>query len=152
MDNEIYQIIKDYPDYAVSTHGNLCSIRNKELLSKFSDKGGYFRVGLYKNKKRKMLYVSRLVALAFIDNPENKKFVDHIDRDKTNNNISNLRWVTRCENQQNRDCVENAKHIYITKTNKYHVKIERNNNLREKYFKTEEEAKAWRADILAQYA
>jgi hypothetical protein len=51
-----------------------------------------------KNRKKKNMYIHRLVAEAFIDNPENKKFVNHIDYDKANNNIDNLEWVTHSEN------------------------------------------------------
>ena len=62
------------------------------------DGRGYYRVGLnYKNYS-----VHRLVAETFLDNPNNLKFVDHIDRDKSNNDSSNLRWVTAQENLYNR--------------------------------------------------
>lgn len=44
-------------------------------------------------------YVHRLVAYAFIPNPENKRTIDHIDGDKLNNHVSNLRWATHAENQ-----------------------------------------------------
>ena len=62
---------------------------------------GYSFVALYKNGKGRQKYVHRLVAEAFIPNPENKREVDHIDNDKNNNNVSNLRWVTHKENQNN---------------------------------------------------
>ena len=62
---------------------------------------GYPFVCLYKDGKGKQRYVHRLVAQAFIPNPENKREVDHIDNNKTNNDMSNLRWVTHKENQNN---------------------------------------------------
>ena len=62
---------------------------------------GYPFVCLYKDGKGKQRYVHRLVAQAFVPNPENKREVDHIDNDKTNNDVSNLRWVTHKENQNN---------------------------------------------------
>ena len=62
---------------------------------------GYPFVCLYKGGKGKQRYVHRLVAQAFIPNPENKREVDHIDNDKTNNVVTNLRWVTHKENQNN---------------------------------------------------
>jgi len=55
-------------------------------------------VTLCENRKKKNMYIHRLVAEAFIDNPENKKFVNHIDYNKSNNNIDNLEWVTASEN------------------------------------------------------
>lgn len=56
---------------------------------------GYWRINLGRKNRH---YVHRLVAAAFIPNPENKPFVDHIDGCRTNNQVSNLRWVTSKEN------------------------------------------------------
>lgn len=64
------------------------------------DGRGYYRVGInYKD-----ISVHRLVAETFIENISNKRFVDHIDRDKSNNDVTNLRWVTAQENLNNRSC------------------------------------------------
>ena len=66
-------------------------------------KGNKMKDNYYRIKyNQQILYVHRLVAETFIPNPENKNQVDHIDRDPSNNNIENLRWVTRQENQNNR--------------------------------------------------
>ena len=62
---------------------------------------GYPFVMLYKDGRGKQRYIHRLVARAFIPNPDNKREVDHIDNDKANNTVVNLRWVTRRENQNN---------------------------------------------------
>ena len=61
---------------------------------------GYLHVGLTINKKVKQMRVHRLVAEAFIPNPENKPYVNHIDGDRKNNHITNLEWVTPAENAQ----------------------------------------------------
>lgn len=63
------------------------------------DAAGYMRVELCVNKVRKCCYVHRLVAQAFIPNPEGKKEVHHIDSNRANNALSNLMWVTRIENE-----------------------------------------------------
>ena len=63
--------------------------------------GNYLFVNLYKNGVHRQEKIHRLVAKAFIPNPENKREVDHIDNDKNNNMASNLRWVTHKENQNN---------------------------------------------------
>lgn len=59
---------------------------------------GYMRAILMKNGKQYTRTVHRLVALAFIDNPDNKRDVNHKDEDKTNNNVDNLEWMTQKEN------------------------------------------------------
>lgn len=61
----------------------------------------YWFVPLYKDGKVKQHFIHRLVAKAFIPNPENKRCVDHIDNDKSNNHVENLRWVTHKENMNN---------------------------------------------------
>ena len=61
----------------------------------------YYRISLSKNNKRKFFYVHRLVAMAFIPNPNNYPFIDHIDRNGLNNSTSNLRWCTQEMNMRN---------------------------------------------------
>tara|TARA_R110001592_G_C12709918_1_gene707704 strand:- start:38 stop:508 length:471 start_codon:yes stop_codon:yes gene_type:complete len=63
---------------------------------------GYFRVSFYDKKIRKDCCIHRLLGICFIDNPENKPCIDHIDRNRQNNNLSNLRWATYEENANNR--------------------------------------------------
>lgn len=63
---------------------------------------GYLRVYMRRDSdyKRVDMYIHRLVALAFIQNPENKKFVNHIDTNRSNNHVNNLEWCTSKENNQ----------------------------------------------------
>lgn len=63
---------------------------------------GYLRVYMRRDSdnKRVDMYIHRLVAIAFINNPKNKKFVNHIDANKENNNVENLEWCTLKENNQ----------------------------------------------------
>ena len=100
---EIYAPIKGYTDYLVTSHGRVISLRDnhgkyrlKEL--KLIITRGYLYVNLHKNGKIFFKTVHRLVAQAFIPNPENKPQVNHIDEDKTNNHVSNLEWMTAREN------------------------------------------------------
>jgi len=100
---EIWKPIEGYETYFVSTFGNVRNNLTNRILK--SAKSGrinnlHLQVCLY-NKIRKHLFIHRLVALAFIPNPENKKQVDHIDNDISNNYLTNLRWATNQENQRN---------------------------------------------------
>lgn len=61
---------------------------------------GYHEIGLYNKGKDKYCPVHRLVAKAFIPNPDNKPFVNHIDGNKINNHVNNLEWVTHQENME----------------------------------------------------
>ena len=86
--------------YEVSSCGQIKSLRKGALLTPHKI-NGYYVVRLCKNGKMKNHKVHRLVAIAFILNPENKAFVDHIDTNRSNNRVENLRWVTRQENYDN---------------------------------------------------
>ena len=91
---------------------------------------GYYFVCLFKDGKGQQFYVHRLVASAFINNPENKPEVDHIDNNKENNYATNLRWVTHKENQNNP--ITRAKRL--EDTSKYISQTM--NHLPEKYLST----------------
>ena len=84
--------------YKVSTEGNIKSIRRNKILSQDTNQDGYKRVQLYKNKASKNYSVHRLVAQAFIPNPDNLPQVNHKDEDKSNNCVSNLEWITPKDN------------------------------------------------------
>lgn len=85
--------------YQVSNKGRVKSFQHgRVFILKQNFMNGYFHVMLYKNGIPKSVSVHRLVAQAFIPNPENKPQVDHIDTDKTNNCVENLRWATCAEN------------------------------------------------------
>lgn len=91
--------IKGYEGlYAVTEEGQVWSYRSNKFLKSNPDKDGYLKIGLYKEKNRKYFFLHRLVAEAYIPNPENKPQVNHKDENKQNNNINNLEWFTVKEN------------------------------------------------------
>lgn len=95
---EIWKKINDY-NYEVSSLGRIRNIKTNRILKNIKTVHGYEEVSLRKDNKAKIYKVHRLVAIAFIDNPENKAEVNHIDGKKNNNSLENLEWVTRNENQ-----------------------------------------------------
>lgn len=103
MEQEIWKDIPGWEGlYQVSNLARVRSIfRYKKIIKPYIDKWGYFEVNLYRNKKTTHKKLHRLVAEAFIDNPNNKPCVDHIDTNKLNNLPYNLRWCTYKENANN---------------------------------------------------
>jgi hypothetical protein len=114
--------------YKVSNHARVWNkITDVEVAQVLTGDPLYKYVNLNYNKFYKLRRVHVLVAHAFIlnDDPENKKFVDHIDRDKMNNHLSNLRWVTRSENQRN---MNNSVKVGETLLKDYALKYEKPEN------------------------
>ena len=114
LKTEIWRPIKDYEGlYEVSSLGNVRSVdryvmngnRYRLLKGKpikvFPDSKGYLRVRLCKNNKAKNYSVHRLVANAFIPNPNNLPCIDHINTIRDDNRVENLRWCTQKENSNN---------------------------------------------------
>jgi len=97
-----YKPIDGWSNYVVTSCGRVFKKETgEEVAQVLSGKPQYKYVNLQRDKQRKLLRVHRLVALAFLPSIEGKVFVDHIDRDKMNNDLSNLRWATASENQRN---------------------------------------------------
>ncbi len=99
MDVIRFKPIEGNENYLVSNMGHVYSKKSDKILKNWVNLKGYFTVML---NKRKTLGVHRLVGLAFIPKVEGKNQIDHIDRNRQNNNLFNLRWVNSSENNRNR--------------------------------------------------
>ena len=92
---EVWKIIDGYRNYQVSTLGNVMNIDTGKILKGHNNGRGYLHVALYdENHKCKTIMIHRLVAQAFIPNPNNLPQVNHIDECKENNCVDNLEWCT----------------------------------------------------------
>lgn len=105
LPKECWKEVDAYSDYLVSQNGDVYSKITCKLLKHHILNSGYALVTLYKDKFGKNYLVHRLVAENFIKNPNNDIYtdIDHIDGNKTNNNIANLRWCTHRVNSIIRD-------------------------------------------------
>jgi hypothetical protein len=99
MDEEIWKTIEDYPNYDVSNFGNIRNNKTSKLLKLQKNYSGYLKITLVSSNKKgsKNCIVHRLVAKAFIPNFDNKPTVNHIDKNRMNNIVSNLEWATMSE-------------------------------------------------------
>ena len=104
---EHWLTINGYINYQVSNFGRVRNSATGRILRLCDNGDGYYIVTIYKDCKKKAYAVHKLVANEFIDNPDGKNCVDHCDRNRLNNHVSNLRWVTRSENQRNRSMASN---------------------------------------------
>lgn len=103
MVNELIKDVKGFEGlYQVTANGSVWSIRTSKFLKARPDRDGYMRLGLTKCGKQSTMFIHRIVAEAFIDNPENKPEVNHIDCNRANNKLENLEWVTHAENMEHR--------------------------------------------------
>ena len=100
--NEIWKDIKGYPNYQVSNYGRIWSCYSQRYMKPQKNNVGYYYLNLTAaNGKHKKELIHRLVALAFIDNPNNLPQVHHINHNPADNRVENLAWVTNTQN--NRD-------------------------------------------------
>jgi hypothetical protein len=126
--------IKGFENYGICKNGMIYSHLVNRFLKTNVTKSGYEKVNLFINGKEKVCLVHRLVAMAYITNPNNKPYVNHINGDKLCNIYHNLEWVTAKENTRhawdNGLCKNtlkqritsskiHSKHIYDTKNKIY---------------------------------
>ena len=141
---EIWTAVPDYEGiYEVSTYGRLKSLerdvihsdkiqhRNERIKSLWPNPDGYLQCKLSKDGENKNIAIHRLVATAFIVNPEKKPEVNHKDGNRQNNHVDNLEWVTRIENIE--DCFQRGTHVSLQDLSGEKNPNYRNRSLSQKY-------------------
>jgi hypothetical protein len=105
--------IQNYPDYLIYSDGRVYSKKRNKFLKEQTHRLGYKNIMLGAGN---LFYIHRLVAIHYIPNPENLKEVDHLNRDKSDNRVENLRWINHSENCQNKgmNITNKSGHKYIS--------------------------------------
>jgi hypothetical protein len=137
----MFKSIKGYEGkYSVNEMGEVRNDKTGRILKQTNNLNNYLMVSLSKDGDVKIKYIHRLVAETHLEPDDKRNEVDHIDGDRLNNNLSNLRWVTRSENLHN---VKNAKgYCWYKRANKWQAYICVNGKAKHLgYYPTEEEAR-----------
>ena len=90
--------VKSFPNYEVSNLGNIRNRKTNKALKPYLTNRGYLTVGFWMDGKKKRVSIHRLVAQAFLQNPDNLTEVNHINGCKTDNNLNNLEWISGSAN------------------------------------------------------
>lgn len=160
MEDEVWTTIDVATNYEVSNYGRVRNTKNDNRVLKLQQrKSGrkrktipYFQAEIHIDGRNKKHKVHRLVAKAFIPNPDNKPYVDHIDRNHFNNHVSNLRWVYPYENSLNVEKVNAHYCIYPAQKDKFRIQIQRGGYIYHLgHHATIEEAIKVRDNFIAEY-
>lgn len=140
-------------NYEVSNQGHVRNRATGKILKPYLDPHGYFSFRLANNKVQTKKYMHRLVAEAFIENPDKLPLVDHINRDRLDNRLENLRWSSHTGNMLNTTRHEQVMYGISWCAKRAHYQVHFRRNKKQKGFgnyKTLEEAKVRRDAVIIQ--
>ena len=146
--------IDGFTDYLIFPDGKVYSNKTHKFLSANPDNNGYLRISFKHNKKISTYRIHRLVALHYLPNPDNLPCVDHINGNKIDNTIKNLRWVSNQDNSRNITiCRSNTGYQGITKNKRgyYTTGVYINGKRIGNSFKDIEDALTWRRERVDKY-
>ena len=114
MNGEVWKDIEGYDNYMISSFGNVKNVKTGRILKAGVNSSGYLLVHLCVNNIVRTLKIHRLVATSFLPDAENDEqiMVDHINRQKLDNHYLNLRWVSKKQNNQNKNKQQNTTSKY----------------------------------------
>ena len=110
---EEFKKIDEFDNYSISNLGNVRNDKKGTFIKGIKNSTGYLQVHLSKNGIPKWFKIHRLVGIAFIENVNNCKEIDHINRDKLDNRLNNLRWANRSQNNANKGKKQNTTSTFI---------------------------------------
>jgi len=154
LENENFEDLKGFEYfYMINKNGDLWSKSQHKFMKRQLNEWGYEFYKLTNGYVSKGL-IHRLIAIQYIPNLDNLPEIDHIDRNKLNNSVDNLRWVTRVTNRANRETKGSVYSWVQKKSQKIYWKatyaIEKG-NIKQKGFNNKEDADKWLEDIKNQY-
>ena len=119
-----WKIVNEFPNYEINELGQVRNTKNNKILSQSLSSRGYYQINIGGKSRR----THRLLAIAFIENPNNLETINHIDGNKLNNSLDNLEWMSRSDNVIHSREELNKVPIPYSKSNKKHHLIGRTGN------------------------
>ena len=145
--------IQGFPNYLIYDDGRVFSKYKNDYMKHKVSKSGYYHLSLCQDGKSKNYYTHRLVAIHYLPNPQNLPEIDHINRDKSDNRLQNLRWSSKRDNAQNKGMFKNNKTghkgiTFVKSTNRWKYQKNFKGYCKSRSFKSKTDALCFKYIIL----